>query len=31
MSEGGLKRKAEPDQYVEKVECLVEENRAKAL
>jgi deoxyribodipyrimidine photo-lyase len=28
MSAGGLKRKTRPEQYVQKVEHLIEENRA---
>ncbi len=31
MSENGLKRKAKPDEYVKKVEQLIEEGRAEAL
>lgn len=31
MSEGGLKRKAKPDEYVKKVERLIEEGRAGAV
>jgi hypothetical protein len=30
MSAGGLKRKAKPEEYVEKVERLIEEGRAEA-
>ena len=31
MSAKGLERKARPKEYVEKVECLIEESRAEAL
>jgi hypothetical protein len=31
MSAGGLKRKAKPEEYVEKVERLIAEGRAEAL
>ncbi len=31
MSEGGLKREAKPDEYVKKIERLIEEGRAGAV
>ena len=31
MSEGGLKRKAKPDEHVKKVERLIAEGRAEAV